>query len=99
MYRHSIALALLLAAPSTHGAMADPMQVTPGTGYRIITDTDDLPEGPQTIDGCRLEPGASCPGVDLSHQDLSGMNLNGTDLSGARLVRANLHGALLKGLP
>lgn len=98
MYRQSIALVLLLAAPSAHAAMAGgSMQVTPDTSYRIIVDTDDDPQGPRTINGCELKPGASCPGVDLGHQDLSGMTLNGVDLTGAKLVRANLHGALLKG--
>ncbi len=98
MLRHSIVLAACLAAPTAFAAMADdPMQIVPDTSYRIITDTDDPPEGPQTINGCELKPGASCPGVDLSHQDLSGMALDGMDLSGAKLVRANLHGAMLKG--
>ncbi len=90
MYRHSIALALLLAAPSAHAAMADPLAA--GAGYPIITDTDDRPDGPQTVNGRELKPGASCSGVDLSHQDLSGMSLNDADRTGADLDYSRMAG-------
>lgn len=95
MFRHSIALAVCLAAPSAFAG--DPIQIVPDTSYRIIVDSDDRPEGPQTINGCELKPGGSCPGVDLSHQDLSGMSLDGIDLTGAKLTRVDLQGASLKG--
>lgn len=98
MYRHTLALAAFLAAPSAFAAMADdPSPLAAEQGYRVIVDTDDRPDGPQVINGCELKVGGACPGVDLSHQDLSGMHLDGMDLTGAKLARANLHGATLKG--
>ena len=59
--------------------------------------------GPETVNGCTIEPGALCSGADLSGADLSGAdltkanltnaNLEGTNLSGANLSEANLGGA------
>jgi uncharacterized protein YjbI with pentapeptide repeats len=59
------------------------------------------------VNGCKLEAGGQCPGVDLhglSLQradlhgiDLSGANLAGADLSFAWLEGADLHGADLRG--
>jgi Pentapeptide repeats (8 copies) len=59
--------------------------------------------GPDSVNGCAIEPATSCSGVDLSGADLSGAdlsratltgaNLEGTNLSGADLTEANLGGA------
>lgn len=64
-------------------------------------------DGVLVINGCRLEPKTSCPGVDLRHADLSGLDLFGANFRGAKLARAdftdtnlkfaNLDGADLKG--
>jgi uncharacterized protein YjbI with pentapeptide repeats len=48
------------------------------------------------IDGCRLEPQASCPAVDLAGANLSMAQLRGADLSGANLTGANLRLADLR---
>jgi hypothetical protein len=55
---------------------------------------------PDSVNGCAIEPGTSCPNADLSGADLSGAdlsqatltnaNLEGTDLSGANLTEADL---------
>ena len=60
-------------------------------------------DGPETVNGCVIEPSASCARVDLSGADLegadlsramlSGTNLTGTNLSGANLTEANLSSA------
>ena len=60
-------------------------------------------DGPETVNGCVIEPSTSCPSADLSGADLSGAdlsratlssaNLEGTDLSDANLSEANLSGA------
>ena len=62
-------------------------------------------DGPETVNGCVIEPSTSCPSVDLSGADLSGAdltratlssaNLEGTNLSDANLTEANLSGAQL----
>jgi hypothetical protein len=61
--------------------------------------------GPETVNGCVIEPSTSCASVDLSGADLSGAdltratltsaNLEGTNLSDANLTEANLSGAQL----
>jgi hypothetical protein len=58
---------------------------------------------PETVNGCVIEAGTSCPnadlsgaeleGADLSRATLTGANLEGTNLSGANLSEANLSGA------
>lgn len=55
----------------------------------------------KVVNGCRIGPGAQCPGADLrganlSDADLSGANLDGADLSGAILDRTHLEGASLR---
>ena len=60
-------------------------------------------DGPETVNGCVIEPSTTCPNVDLSGADLegadlsratlSGTNLEGTNLSGANLAEADLSGA------
>lgn len=60
-------------------------------------------DGPETVNGCIIEPLTSCASVDLSGADLegadlaratlSGTNLEGTNLSGANLTEANLSSA------
>ena len=60
-------------------------------------------DGPETVNGCVIEPSTSCPSADLSGKDLSGAdlsratlssaNLEGTNLSDANLTEANLAGA------
>jgi Pentapeptide repeats (8 copies) len=60
-------------------------------------------DGPETVNGCPIEPGTSCPsadlsgaeleGVDLSQATLTSANLEGIDLSGANLTEANLTAA------
>ena len=60
-------------------------------------------DGPETVNGCVIEPSTSCASVDLSGADLegadlsratlSGTNLEGTNLSGANLTEANLSSA------
>ena len=60
-------------------------------------------DGPETVNGCVIEPSTSCASVDLSGADLegadlsratlSGTNLEGTNLSGANLTEANLSNA------
>ena len=60
-------------------------------------------EGPETVNGCVIEPSTSCVSVDLSGADLegadlsrailTGTNLEGTNLSGANLSEADLSGA------
>jgi len=62
-------------------------------------------DGPETVNGCVIEPSTSCASVDLSGADLegadlsratlSGTNLEGTNLSGANLTEANLSSALI----
>jgi pentapeptide repeat protein len=46
--------------------------------------------GSQTVNGCAIEAGTSCPGADLSGADLSGSDLSRADLTGANLDGANL---------
>jgi hypothetical protein len=60
-------------------------------------------DGPETVNGCVIEPSTSCAsadlsgadlsGADLSRATLSGANLEGTNLSAANLAEANLAGA------
>jgi uncharacterized protein YjbI with pentapeptide repeats len=55
-----------------------------------------------TVDGCDLQPGASCEGASLAHADLHGLDLSdidftGDDFTGADLTGANLTGATLTG--
>ena len=60
-------------------------------------------DGPETVNGCVIEPSTSCAsadlsgadlsGADLSRATLSGANLEGTNLSDANLTEANLAGA------
>ena len=60
-------------------------------------------DGPEAVNGCVIEPLASCAsvdlsgadleGADLSHATLSSTNLEGTNLSGANLTEANLSSA------
>jgi hypothetical protein len=57
-------------------------------------------DGPETVNGCVIEPSTSCPSADLSGADLSGAdlsratltsaNLTGTNLADANLTEANL---------
>jgi hypothetical protein len=59
--------------------------------------------GPETVNGCVIEPSTGCANIDLSGADLegadlsratlSGTNLQGTNLSGANLTEADLSGA------
>jgi uncharacterized protein YjbI with pentapeptide repeats len=56
----------------------------------------------QVVNGCRIEPRTSCPGVNLHGADLRGAallgaDLRGADLSTADLTRAELTGANLHG--
>ena len=60
-------------------------------------------DGPETVNGCVIEPSTSCVNVDLSGADLedadlsratlTGTNLEGANLSGANLTEADLSGA------
>lgn len=60
-------------------------------------------DGPETVNGCVIEPSTQCPsadlsgadleGADLSRASLGGANLEGTNLSGATLTEADLSGA------
>lgn len=60
-------------------------------------------DGPETVNGCVIEPSTACANIDLSGADLegadlsraslSGTNLQGTNLSGANLTEADLTGA------
>jgi Pentapeptide repeats (8 copies) len=60
-------------------------------------------DGPETVNGCIIEPSTSCTNADLSGADLSGAdlsqatlvaaNLEGTNLSDANLTESNLGGA------
>jgi len=60
-------------------------------------------DGPETVNGCVIEPSTGCANIDLSGADLedadlsgatlSGTNLEGTNLSGANLTEADLSGA------
>lgn len=50
----------------------------------------------RVINGCAIQPGTACRGVDLSGQNLANVNLNGADLSGANLEGARLNGAKLQ---
>ena len=60
-------------------------------------------DGPETVNGCVIEPSTACAnfdlsgadleGADLSRASLSGANLTGTNLSGANLTQADLSGA------
>jgi len=59
-------------------------------------------DGPETVNGCVIEPATSCASVDLSGADLDGAdlsraNLSGTNLEGTNLSGANLTGADLSG--
>lgn len=47
----------------------------------------------KTVNGCVIQPAASCAGADLSGEDLSGSDLTKADLSGANLTDVNLSGA------
>ena len=51
--------------------------------------------GTKEVNGCKIEPNTSCPGVDLTDEDLSDEDLSGADLSGATLVGTNLSDANL----
>ena len=52
-------------------------------------------DGPETVNGCVIEPSTSCAGVDLSGADLSGADLSRATLSGANLEGTNLSDANL----
>lgn len=52
-------------------------------------------DGPQTVNGCVIEPGTGCANIDLSDADLEGADLSGADLSGTTLEGTNLSGANL----
>jgi Pentapeptide repeats (8 copies) len=64
-------------------------------------------DGPETVNGCVIEPSTSCASVDLSGADLSGAdlsratlsgaNLEDTDLSDSNLTEANLSSAQIVG--
>ena len=63
--------------------------------------------GSETVNGCAIEAGTSCPGADLSgaalsgsdlsRADLTGANLDGADLSKSDLSEANLSNAQMNG--
>lgn len=65
------------------------------------------PDAARIVDGCVLQTGAQCPGVNLAGLDLRGVdlsesnmpfaNMRGADLTGANLSGANLNGADLTG--
>ena len=48
-----------------------------------------------TVGGCEIAPGTSCPGADLSGADLEDADLSQADLSDATLHETNLSGANL----
>jgi hypothetical protein len=52
-------------------------------------------DGPETVNGCVIEPSTSCVNVDLSGADLSGADLSRAVLSGANLEDADLSDANL----
>jgi Pentapeptide repeats (8 copies) len=62
---------------------------------------------PDSVNGCAIEPGTSCPnadlagadleGADLSRATLSGVDLTATNLSNANLSEANLSNAKIVG--
>jgi Pentapeptide repeats (8 copies) len=49
----------------------------------------------ETVNGCAIEPGTSCPSADLSGADLSGVDLSQATLTSASLQETNLSGANL----
>ena len=96
MLRTILTLCFSALATTAWADAASPLKDA-NASFPIIVDTDDPQDGPLIIDGCTLEPGADCPGVDLSHTDLRGIALNGANLRGAKLTRANLYLSVLKG--
>ena len=52
-------------------------------------------DGPETVNGCVIEPSTSCASVDLSGADLEGADLSRATLSGTNLAGTNLRGANL----
>ena len=52
-------------------------------------------DGPETVNGCVIEPSTSCASADLSGADLSGADLSRATLSGANLEGTNLSDANL----
>lgn len=52
-------------------------------------------DGPQTVNGCVIEPATGCANIDLSDADLAGADLSGADLSGTQLSGTNLSDANL----
>ena len=49
------------------------------------------------VNGCAIQPNATCANANLSGEDLTGANLTNADLSGAYLTGADLSGADLTG--
>ena len=96
MLRTILTLCFSALATTAWADAASPLKDA-NASFPIIVDTDDPQDGPLIIDGCTLEPGADCPGVDLSHTDLRGIALTGANLRGAKLTRANLYLSVLKG--
>ena len=52
-------------------------------------------DGPDTVNGCVIEPSTGCANIDLSGADLEGADLSGATLSGTNLQGTNLIGANL----
>lgn len=52
-------------------------------------------DGPETVNGCVIEPSTGCANIDLSGADLEGADLSGATLSGTNLEGTNLSGANL----
>jgi Pentapeptide repeats (8 copies) len=50
---------------------------------------------PDSVNGCAIEPGTSCPNADLAGADLEGADLSRATLSGADLTATNLSDANL----
>lgn len=51
----------------------------------------------RVVNGCSVQKGAKCAGLDLSGQNLRGAGLRDADLRGANLARADLRNADLRG--
>ena len=50
-------------------------------------------DGPESVNGCAIEPATQCPSVDFTGANLEGADLSGANLSGANLTDTNLSGA------
>jgi hypothetical protein len=84
-------------AVSACGSSSDAEVVRQAGDDREATDAD-VPVTTLIVNDCPIEPGANCPGFDLSYAflmlaDLSNANLARAELGGADLREANLSGA------